>query len=497
MAIIKSIKFWLAEIVLLAVVLPIFAALFGIFIIILNTAGNLYGLIATLIVVMLVGGTLGSIRSCFIEGRERFIPCFLPALLLTTYSLAVWLIMIVIADGDFGSSVFYLGQRWFGLYAVLIESASSTEFYTTTSMAVIAPVIPSGGILAYIVMRFIISRQENKLESVAGWRGIVLLIVALAIAISGLLAWQTYDRSQRRVVNDPAREITESFEFGAYFPFTPDNKLTALNISPGFSLKNHWPRLNGATAVYPVYASAVQALYHNLDVDSVRKYVRCDRTSAAYDDLIHGQADIIFVAEPSAEQKASAKEQGVDLHFYPVAREAFVFVTHKDNPVTQLSETQIRDIYSGRVNNWLEVGGNDARIYPYQRPKGSGSQTIMLAAVMGKDKLRKPLETESFNDMLGLLRNVANYQNSANSLGYTFRYYATQLHHSPELRLLAVNGVAPTAENIRNGKYPYIIDIYMVTAGKPSRQSQKLIDWFLNRQGQKLIADVGYIPLVR
>ncbi|SUG70751.1 phosphate ABC transporter substrate-binding protein [Salmonella enterica subsp. enterica] len=65
------------------------------------------------------------------------------------------------------------------------------------------------------------------------------------------------------------------------------------------------------------------------------------------------------------------------------------------------------------MNNWLEVGGNDARIYPYQRPKGSGSQTIMLAAVMGEDKLRKPLETESVHDMIGLLRNVANYQNSA------------------------------------------------------------------------------------
>ncbi|EDH2325493.1 phosphate ABC transporter substrate-binding protein [Salmonella enterica] len=498
MAIIKSIKFWLAEIVLLVVALPILAIILSIFNIIFNIAGDIYGLIATLMATILVGCATGGIRGRFIDERERFIPGFLPALLLIFYSLTVWLIMIIVADGDFESRVFYHGIQWFGLYSALIKSALMTEFYEiSSSRVIIAPVIPFVGFLSYTIMRFITVRQNNKLENVTGWRSIVLLIAAMTIAISGLLAWQSYDRRERRVVNDPAREITESFEPGAYDPFTPDNKLTALNASPGLLLENDWPRLNGATAVYPVYASAAQALYHKLDVDSVWKYVRCDRTPGAWEKLIHGEADIIFVAEPSAEQKASARAQGVDLHFYPIAREAFVFVTHKDNPLTQLSEKQIRDIYSGRVNNWLEVGGNDARIYPYQRPKGSGSQTIMLAAVMGEDKLRKPLETESVHDMIGLLRNVANYQNSANALGYTFRYYATQLHHSPDLRLLAVNGIEPTIENIRNGKYPYTIDVYMVSAGKPSRQSQKFIDWFLSEQGQRLIADVGYVPLAR
>lgn len=498
MAIITLIRFWLVEILLLAVVLPIIAIILSIITIFFNLYGDIYDLSVTLIFTIIVGSALGSIRGCFIHEREYFIPRFLPAFLLLFYSLFIWLTMIVVADGDFSSSVFYYGQRWFGVfYSILMASASTTEFYTSTLMMVIAPVIPVGGILAYIVMRFITVRQQNMLFSMAGWRGLALFTAALALAISGLLVWQKYDNNQRRVVNEPAKEMTESLELGAYFPFTPDNKLTTLSSPATLSLENNWPRLDGATAVYPVYASAAQALYHNLDADSVKKYVSCERTTGAYDALLHGRADIIFVAQPSVEQKNSASARGVDLHFYPIAREAFVFVTHKNNPVTQLNDTQIRDIYSGRVNNWLDVGGSNTRIYPYQRPQGSGSQTIMLAAVMGEDKLRKPLETESFNDMLGLLRRVANYQNSANSLGYTFRYYATQLHSDSDLRLLAVNGVAPTVENIRNGKYPYTIDVYMVTAGKPSLKSQQLIDWFLSEQGQKLIADVGYIPLAR
>ncbi|WP_253251417.1 hypothetical protein [Salmonella enterica] len=101
MAIIKSIKFWLAEIVLLVVVLPILAIILSIFNIIFNIAGDIYGLIATLMATILVGCATGGIRGRFIDERERFIPGFLPALLLIFYSLTVWLIMIIVADGDF------------------------------------------------------------------------------------------------------------------------------------------------------------------------------------------------------------------------------------------------------------------------------------------------------------------------------------------------------------------------------------------------------------
>lgn len=211
MAIIKSIKFWLAEIVLLVVVLPILAIILSIFNIIFNIAGDIYGLIATLMATILVGCATGGIRGRFIDERERFIPGFLPALLLIFYSLTVWLIMIIVADGDFESRVFYHGIQWFGLYSALIKSALMTEFYEiSSSRVIIAPVIPFVGFLSYTIMRFITVRQNNKLENVTGWRSIVLLIAAMTIAISGLLAWQSYDRRERRVVNDPAREITES-----------------------------------------------------------------------------------------------------------------------------------------------------------------------------------------------------------------------------------------------------------------------------------------------
>ncbi|EAM9253673.1 phosphate ABC transporter substrate-binding protein [Salmonella enterica subsp. enterica] len=91
------------------------------------------------------------------------------------------------------------------------------------------------------------------------------------------------------------------------------------------------------------------------------------------------------------------------------------------------------------------------------------------------------------------------YQNTQPSIGYTFRYYATQMNKdiSKNIKLLAINGIAPTVENIRNGAYPYIVEVYMVTREKPSREAQKFVDWFVNPQGQSFVEDVGYVPLYK
>lgn len=98
-----------------------------------------------------------------------------------------------------------------------------------------------------------------------------------------------------------------------------------------------------------------------------------------------------------------------------------------------------------------------------------------------------------------MIRGVANYQNTQPSIGYSFRYYVTQMNKdiSPNLKLLAINGIAPTVDNIRNGTYPYVVDVYMVTRENPLPETQKFVDWFLSPQGQSLVEDVGYVPMYK
>ena len=97
--------------------------------------------------------------------------------------------------------------------------------------------------------------------------------------------------------------------------------------------------------------------------------------------------------------------------------------------------------------------------------------------------------------MGGIIDVVAEYQNTQGAIGYTFRYYATQMKNNNGIKLLAINGISPTAGNIRNGTYPYTVDVYMVTREHPTPETQKVMDWFLSSQGQQLVEDVGYVPL--
>jgi phosphate transport system substrate-binding protein len=98
--------------------------------------------------------------------------------------------------------------------------------------------------------------------------------------------------------------------------------------------------------------------------------------------------------------------------------------------------------------------------------------------------------------MSGLIDVVADYRNAQNAIGYSFRYFVTDMHRERGIRLLAVNGIEPTFENIQNGTYPFVNEFYIVTRKNDVAPNvQKLIDWFLSDQGQALIEDVGYVPV--
>jgi phosphate transport system substrate-binding protein len=253
--------------------------------------------------------------------------------------------------------------------------------------------------------------------------------------------------------------------------------------------------LDGATAAYPVYGAMVQELYKGLDSKTVEQYVTCSNTGKAYQRLINGEIDIFFGAQPSRQQMEEAKEKGVELSLTPIAKEAFVFFVNKDNPVNSLTLEQIQDIYQKKITNWETVGGNAEKIIPFQRPENSGSQTIMLARIMKDKPLPAPLREEYAADMGGIINRVAVYRNYSSSIGYSFRYFATGMSPNENIKLLAINGIAPSTDNIRSGAYPFTVDVYAVTAGSIGENAEKLIQWILSEQGQSFIEICGYIRI--
>lgn len=193
------------------------------------------------------------------------------------------------------------------------------------------------------------------------------------------------------------------------------------------------PVLDGAEAAYPVYSAIANACYENIgEIQSAAKEsgneppmpIRFTNTVKAYESLISGETDIFFGAMPSEAQKKLAEDNGKSLVMTPIGKEAFVFFVSSENPVDSLTSEQIRGIYSGKIRSWKKLGGDNVPILAFQRPKNSGSQT-MMEHFMGDVALKEPLKVEFEMSMVGVITAVAEYQNKLSSIGYSFRYYAS------------------------------------------------------------------------
>ena len=289
-----------------------------------------------------------------------------------------------------------------------------------------------------------------------------------------------------------------------YQPFIRDNQLVTLDEPADFQLETPWAlRLDGVTALYPVYAAFAQAVFPESD-DYVpfHSTVECNGTIDAYQRLINGEVDMIFAAAPSQAQLEAAEHAGMELHMTPIGSEAFVFFVNNKNPVTGLTVEQVRGIYTGTITNWSQVGGRRQSIRPFQRAENSGSQSA-LQRLMGDLPLIEPEEEDRVAGMGGIIREVASYRNYRNAIGFSFRYYATEMVRNGDIRLLALDGVEPTKETIRDSTYPISSYFYAVTAapiGKPAPEERNetmaaFLNWILSPQGQTLVEETGYVGL--
>jgi len=321
----------------------------------------------------------------------------------------------------------------------------------------------------------------------------LLFLIAIFLSFNSLL----FPSGKKDV---KALEWDQDVNLEEYLPFS-GLRLASLDKKSSFSLKKDLPVLDGATALFPVYASFVQTVYPKADYKNAYKkhqlkegQVRCTTTPNAYNALINGEVDIIFCMEPSKEQIDTAAKKGVKLNLTPIGKDAFVFVVQADNPVNNISYEQIRGIYSGQITDWKELGWDDhEEIKAFQRDKGSGSQTL-LESIMGDLPIIEPAQREVYFKMISLLRGVAvrsSYPSA--TIGYSFLFYTTEMVKNNEIKLLAINGVKPSRESIVSGEYIFSNTFYAITTGNETENTKKFINWILSDEGQYLIEKTGYI----
>ena len=290
-------------------------------------------------------------------------------------------------------------------------------------------------------------------------------------------------------------DISPSIDVQEYLPFDENSKIVQINsqtldfrhLSP-----DQLPIIDGAAAAFPVYSAFVNAVYPHTTAlyDGVFEY---NNTGFGYELLAEKQTDLFIGAYPSAEQIAYAEKCETTFEYTQIGSEAFVFFVHKDNPIDSLTLEQIKGIYSGEITNWSEVGGNNEKIVPFQRNEGSGSQS-MLIRLMGDTPIVEPDMKERIGGMGGIIEEVADYKNRSTSIGFSFRFYVEGIIQNPDIKMIAIDGIAPTKENIQNGSYPIIAPVYAVTyKDNPNKNVYQLIDWILSEEGQYIIDKTGYV----
>jgi phosphate transport system substrate-binding protein len=322
----------------------------------------------------------------------------------------------------------------------------------------------------------------------------VMISLSIILILFLIFSIQALYRNSYLISNtvEKMQSITEeSIHFRLYGRYGVNEETTiALRGVSEIRFENNFPKLGGAIALCPIYFSAAKAIYAKPD-----DYLHCSGSAIAYERLVEGKSHLIFALAPSEEQLKLAQAAGIEFALTPIGREAFVFLVNENNPIKNLSIEQIRKIYTGEIENWRDVGGSHTKILAFQRNENSGSQTEMENRVM-KGLIFKKAPRVTVQSMDGLIDEIADYRNAENAIGYSFRYFVTDMHKAQGVRLLAIDGIEPTQENIQNGSYPLISDFYIVSRkNDTSENAQKLIDWFLSDQGQTLIKDVGYTPI--
>ncbi|MBQ7082659.1 MAG: substrate-binding domain-containing protein, partial [Oscillospiraceae bacterium] len=261
-------------------------------------------------------------------------------------------------------------------------------------------------------------------------------------------------------------------------------------------LRENLPVMDGSTSLIPLEAGVRAALF-DISMEEAETQVVHDSTYGSFTNLMNKEADLIFSVPLSEVQYNDAKERGIRIEEVPVAKEGFVFVVNAENPVDSLTQQQLRDIYSGKITNWKELGGRDEPIIPYQRNRDSGSQNYMTTFMRDTPLMDAPSEYRP-GSMAGLMDVIAVNDHASQSIGYSVYAYAADMYEGGDrIKFLAVDGVAPSKETMASGEYPLISENFAVfradePEGSPVR---RLCDWMTSDEGQLAIAKAGYVTV--
>ncbi len=216
--------------------------------------------------------------------------------------------------------------------------------------------------------------------------------------------------------------------------------------------------------------------------------------------LVNGTVGIANASRKIKDEEIEqAKANGIQPVEFVIARDAIAVIVNPENPVSQLTLQQISDIYSGKISNWSEIGGEDRPIVRLSRETNSGTHVYFLETVLRLgDKNNKTLfatNTLLLPSSEGIINEV---RSNPNAIGYDGLGYVPK-----DLRIIAVAKaegeayILPSAKTVNDKTYAVARDLYMYTAGEPTGAIKTYLDWIVSFQAQAIVTKLGFVPILK
>jgi phosphate transport system substrate-binding protein len=216
--------------------------------------------------------------------------------------------------------------------------------------------------------------------------------------------------------------------------------------------------------------------------------------------LLNGTVGIANASRKiSADELKQAQAKNISPVEHIIARDAIAVIVNPENPVSQLTLQQISDMYSGKIVNWKEVGGDDRPIVRLSRETNSGTHVYFLETVLRlgdkKSKTLFSMDTLLLPSSEGIINEL---RSNPNAIGYDGLGYVPK-----DLKTIAVakkSGeayVLPSIATVNDKSYAIARDLYMYTVGQASGAEKDYLDWIISAEAQQIVARLGFVPILR
>jgi len=265
--------------------------------------------------------------------------------------------------------------------------------------------------------------------------------------------------------------------------------ITAVSCSKPDSI-----RVGGSTTVLPIITQAAEQFQQLNPGQQI--VVNSGGSGVAINQVGAGQLHIGMISRDLTDGELE-RHPDVQFRTHIIGRDAVLPVVSSeiyDAGITSLSFDEIRKIFTGEIGNWSQLGGPDRKILVIDKERARGTRHVFMEAVMGNPEAAVPAA--------GLVLGANNELQLAitqSNAAFSMLSFAWQNEHVKGLGIKSDNGtlIEPSEENIREGIYPIIRDIMLLTNGNPEDKTSAVIDFILSEQGQQIVEESGYVRILQ